>query len=799
MKNFIKFITFIFILSVSPTRSKADDTLNSNDILERINPGQTNGSQAFGDEDDLGGCSSATANLNNVVGDGGMLFTGNTREAFCLNGELNSENLDSFRTSMVSLTEKYNDACGDTSSDQRGDNYGEVFKRVNGLGTGDNSAISDILQLESVCRHQTAIAEAHRNRTGELEQEAFECAQRNDCLNHTNLVDMNAVGLNNENSSHYAIQHIACGDLIQGDGNAQQVNYGATVKIEHIQGDNNFDAKLIVYSSNGNAQKEIKLHKPTNANPGHLQANKAILNKLISSIRGCAGIKNLNEEFTDVSDTTPPYTNNYAMGQYCRGDGPITKDYNACKKVVDALQTLTVARVGFQAFQQVQGQVQNADIQATAAEQQAEGQSVTTGLNALERNAQLQGSQALQQAAANGAEMAYLWTLINNFPISDKFTCDNNASKGLLGKPKAEFVNHLLSKISIQGSLPQHPDPDIVLPDNHSSSPHHPPDNLPMSLKSAFYSIAGNFEGRDTYCEQWRQENTFSVLRRAFMNQNIVSFARSRMMMAGIGAGLNGLQAFLANRRANTIRDAINDLEAREEEFQPGFDENLLINKCAVDPTLEGCDPDRPNFNAPMGFTMGGNPLGGGGGSGGGVVQGAFQAAEIDPFDSASSDPSQDLTDEEEAVLAGGLAEVADDTSGSLAGQFASGNATGINAGSGGGGGGGGGGASASGGQGGENPQNYANNKPSSSGGRGEGAGGTYSASGGWTGSRGGKGAANVKNPFIKGRNPASTKDRILNFKNFPSFNGGRTIFDRISNAYQGAAKSNRLEEYEAK
>ena len=714
-------------------------------------------------------------------------------EGFCAcsedgNCSVRESDISQFRQHSTRLGSQLESACSTSAREGQGRDFGNntLAQRYSNqlISFGEADGVGGSIPfmgfgLESACQRVSARIGQVQQELQEADQEAERCSNNPNCIGPANLANA-TLAVNNPQLGAFQNSNFRCGPLTSSENFTptpeRLFNINSSVKFEVKEAGTAQERRVFSILREGQGGSIFEI--PIQGNDASRVVNNISISA-VTSLINCAAVQSLNDSFTDYEDVTPRVTNQYAPGVVCIGQGSATKDYVACKQILDRMQMLTIGRLGFQAFQQVSTQVGTARIQADTLEAQAQGQSVTTGLEGLERTYNMQGNQAMQQMAANGAEMGILWAMQSNFPTMDKWNCENDTR---LGMDMQRFVDSVGIQLGFWSRNAQGGD---------TAGPE----------KSAFKAPFQGIEGKSV-CEYYKTTiQGRATLNAAFMNGRVLNALKSRMMMAGVQAGLNGLQAFLANRMAKDLRNSIEDLDEREENFQAQFDEDLLINQCAVDPQAPGCDGGVAGFEAPMGFTMGGSPLGGGGGSGGTITQGAFNAvgAGDDIGSPAANLPNGSGSGE---VLAGGLQSLVGEDSGSVRGENAGSGRQALS-GTGGGGGGGGGGASASGGTGGANGQAFNQEPGPSSGGLGEGsvseAGG--GAGGGWLhrNKSGGGGKNNsLKNPF---RKVASTKQKILNFNQLPGVRGNArgNIFDRISQAHQGAVKDNRLLEYEIK
>lgn len=640
---------------------------------------------------------------------------------------------------------------------------GRVYQRLLDFGNGEAQNLSPDFSLVGACLEEGRRQTRDAQRITDAQNERVNCSRSPNCITANNLIrDTNNP---HQGSEEYHPLDRVCGSLLSGNGNFSAD--GSFLNDSSLVNDGNIqcDETSCTWNLNG---KELVLNPTASGNQ-----LKNIGNNLASVLVRCGGLMSLNQEYEEEQQT-PALSDPYAPGIVCRGRGAATKDYVACKRIQSRLKMVLFGKLAFQSYQNIDASVTSAQLQADNARASAQGDGVANSIDSLEGSYSAQARQASQGIFANAAEFGVLMNERRIFPNSSEFQC--GSVSWMSDKRTSELMGAFLTKLGF---------PNTGAEDT----------SLKAQIARAMTSELPNFSG-DSACEDFKTVHTVEVAR-AFMNQSAGNAVGAQAMMAAIQGGLNGLQWFMANDIAKQLANASKDLKEKEAEFQPSFQEDLLIDACAIDDTQPGCAND-PNNSGPVGFQVGGNLLGGGGGSGGGIVQGAFNTVggnSIDPGDVGSPASSLEATDE--LIPAGRFADLADGKSSSVAGAVAQGSGIASRAPTSAGG--GGAGAGASGGSGGSQASQFQNNKAKKNTGLGNAVASAGKGGGGWY-HKGGSGKAKGGNPLSKlYRGKASVSEKIINFNKFPSLRGGTSIFDRISTAHRGAVAKDKLQEYEIK
>lgn len=472
------------------------------------------------------------------------------------------------------------------------------------------------------------------------------------------------------------------------------------------------------------------------------QQRQAIVKSVYEAVAPCAGLKELFTKYQDYSNETPQTPSRTMYGSVCRGYGSVTRDYNECVSLTQLVDNFALGKQGLNMFQQVDQQYNQLDIQADLTESVALGNSTTNSQEAMKRSIDKQTQHQLQNAAVSAAEFGTLISRVKTYPsIFDARTFCKEQSQS---KELAEII---ATKFQIA---------DVI--------------DLGVGNSSA------------TPCEIALSRYGGVI----FANAGILNQLKGRMYQSGMETAMAGLQAALSNKFSNDLGDNIDALNQRREDelANGGFDPNLLMNQCQVNPNLPACasgglppgvgfNPNTTTNTVPS-ITNPNNP--------------------DDEFDDVPIGDTGDGALAGEAIL-----EFEDELNGSVRGQLASGARPGLGgtgSGEGGGAGGGaGGGGAASGGVSAKDFEQQSGSAPSRisdvGGSGGGGSGGALFRS------RGGSSNKDLANVFKKKN---SIRNGIMNFNGRnPASVGGASgnLFQRISKQYSSALKNNRLHNYE--
>ncbi|MCY4643315.1 MAG: hypothetical protein OXB88_01725 [Bacteriovoracales bacterium] len=523
---------------------------------------------------------------------------------------------------------------------------------------------------------------------------------------------------------------------------------------------NNFigiNGELIPLTEGGGGP-ENKSYKITFAD-GTSGVHQSKLQDLYDNVLGCAktawGFKLINEHFDKTKNNTPKISSKIFPQMVCRGSGAITKDYVACKKVLHTLDSYSFAEQGLQTYQQGDQAVHHAKVQSEIVKNFHGGDNLQPYLGAQAKTIDKRKEQEMQKGALTSAQLAQLVAKIRSFPTSEKALalCDNDTSN----KQYWIEVNKKFETVA----------PDIV------RSPVSDRENSPC--RAALYSERG---------------------KHLFRNEGILQDAKAKRNESVMKLGQSAVQSHLLGEHADDIRKRIAELKKRREDALKGdgFDEDLLVDQCQLNPHLEACR-GKDGSPGPFGFTPGGYVFGGGGNPGSLTPKGGENPFK--PENPSGHLPSEDI------IIPEGLSELEERLGGGVEGR-PSGQRAKLSGASGGGGGGappGGGGGG--GGQGGVSAADFEKKGggPGFNGSRdviGPGyRGGALFGRG--RGSGKGKGGSNLssllgkksknkdRNSMLSYRLPASVSQR------------GTNIFKRISARYDKVEKSKRLLEYEVK
>ena len=316
-----------------------------------------------------------------------------------------------------------------------------------------------------------------------------------------------------------------------------------------------------------------------------------VLPKLYKYYKICEGlslIKDEDLEFAEEDEEIPSRTNPYLV---CKNKRKEALDYQACKGLVSLMDGFTYANISAQKIQEIDQSRSYEKIRAETWKKTQMGDNTNTQLGALEASVRKQSQHLSQKATLKSGEALALKFKIRSFPTKQKVlklcphsdrdeheyagSFKSNLKRVLLNQPKIKDDDDETIKNDLKDKIDEY----------HQLTPDENP--CEMSVKQ---------------------------FPKMFQNTTVLIAAKEQFFNSLKDTALHTFQKLLSDRQANRISKNIEALNNRKEQAlkEEGFDPDLLVNECVVNPLIPACR----SRDDPMGFPGGGFYFGGPGNSG---------------------------------------------------------------------------------------------------------------------------------------------------------------------------------------
>ena len=288
-----------------------------------------------------------------------------------------------------------------------------------------------------------------------------------------------------------------------------------------------------------------------------------LLNSAFKCAKMALGLRIIHDKFTNVSEKK--YSGEEGS---CTSYGEITKDYEDCKKLMAWERNFENGRMAVETAQVTEKQINDQQLQSKAYEQEQLGSNMTSSLEAIRGSVDKSAQHQHQRAALSAAEFATLQAKVRAFPTREK-------AYHLCLEPTSKIANELKDAVKTALGITE----NLTAADEN-------PEQTPCDVA---VSASGRY---------------------LFANQEVLNRIKGRMFEAGVRAGTELAQAELLDRQGDDMKKSIEELKERaEQQGQGGFDPDMMVSACQVNPGLPGCQQpgDQSEKILPGGFSFQGS------------------------------------------------------------------------------------------------------------------------------------------------------------------------------------------------
>ena len=369
-----------------------------------------------------------------------------------------------------------------------------------------------------------------------------------------------------------------------------------------------------------NQEFKVKFDNTSNHHP-HLHR---VLPELYKYYKICEGLSLIEEEgleFAEEGEERPSRTNPYLV---CKNERKVALDYQACKGLVSLMDGFTYANISAQKIQEIDQSRSYEKIRAETWKKTQMGDNTTTQLGALEASVRKQGQHLSQKATLKSGEALALKFKIRSFPTRQKVLELCPDSDRDEDKYAQSFRNNLQEVLAEQFKIGRDEAKSIkeALEDKIHGYEGMTPKDKKEALKKAFEdkkkalkeALKDKIHGYKPTSNESPCEMSMDHFKKMFQNTAVLIAAKEQFFNSLKDTALHTVQKLLSDRQANRISKNIEALNNRKEQAlkEEGFDPDLLVNECVVNPLIPACRSQ----DDPIGFSGGGFDFGGPGNSG---------------------------------------------------------------------------------------------------------------------------------------------------------------------------------------